>query len=400
MRIGKFNITRHTTHDVPEANLNQDIRLNKDNYYGINFNNWRNTSPDIKIDNMIVNRISQQFGMYRYTVIGKPTKFKTATNYVLNISPNPYQSPQDFFESLASQLYLYGHAIILPTYKKNGILESLNVSNNANYTYGQGFDYQNNTLFLLRKNKTTLEIEYIDYSDCIHIRLNGNQLFKHDSNSNLNAIGAISDVLNEQIVTIMNKLKNSGHIKGVVTVGGATAGYGSQISEANKNKVEENVAKRIRDNVSGLLIMDSTETLTELNNVFNTADSEDINDVLKLGYSFYGINENIMNGTATSDELHVFYSTIIKPIINKFKEDFNRKILEGKQLHIVENRVITEFVSPEKLADYIYKTSHVITQNEHRKNIGLEAKTGGDTLKDNLNFATKGTTPIEKKGDK
>ena len=106
---------------------------------------------------------------------------------------------------------------------------------------------------------------------------------------------------------------------------------------------------------------------------------------------FNGINKKVVDGTATGDEMEVFYNKTVMPRIEQFIAELNYKIFnktsitQGHRIEFFRNPF--EYVSTEKAIDIAYKGSMDTTTNERRRMIyKLPPVENGDVLMINKNF--------------
>ena len=106
---------------------------------------------------------------------------------------------------------------------------------------------------------------------------------------------------------------------------------------------------------------------------------------------FNGINKKVVDGTATGEEMEVFYNKTVMPRIEQFIAELNYKIFnktsltQGHRIEFYKNPF--EYVSTEKAVDIAYKASMDTTTNERRRMIyKLPPVEQGDILMVNKNF--------------
>lgn len=398
------------------TNINKDVPVvtTKSRYMPTTNINYRPKS-NVQIYSTIVDKIANSFAEYRYHEISSNgNSRKSKLNELLNFRPNPHQTPHDFFFTIAKQRELYGNVLILPKYDvttyldKNGqsrkkwVLSSLNVSDSAKYEYGMGYAYESDVIYLMRRNKETMETEYIDYNEVIHIRKDPDKLFEGDVYTDLNKLTGITNVVDEQMDAYLAQLSKNGQIKGVFTIGGITGDLSTMVDTAGKQSLYSELETRIANANNGILVLDGQEKFESLTSIFETVSSDDMDRLMKLGYTLYGVSEAVVNGTASAEEMELFYRDTIKPIRDAFQEEVEYKVIgtnKYKQgIRLIAPRNPMEFSNVENLADTIYKISHLYTVNEMRENLGLPQIKDGDNLMTNLNFGLLDETPNAPKG--
>lgn len=127
----------------------------------------------------------------------------------------------------------------------------------------------------------------------------------------------------------------------------------------------------------GIAYMDATEKVTQLNRPIESQLPATIEALKDEFYNQLGLTETIFNGTAKEEELRIYYSRTIDPIIKNIIAELERKFLtktartQGHAIHY--NRDMFKFVTIERLSslgDTVRRNS-IMTSNELRKILGL-----------------------------
>lgn len=135
--------------------------------------------------------------------------------------------------------------------------------------------------------------------------------------------------------------------------------------------------KAIEDQLSmgkhGITYMDATEKITQLNRSIPSELPETIDRLTKQLYNQLGLTQTIFDGTATEEQLRIYYSRTIDPIIENILAELYRKFLtktsrtQGHELQYY--RDMFKFVTVEmltSLGDTVRRNS-IMTSNEVRK---------------------------------
>jgi hypothetical protein len=124
--------------------------------------------------------------------------------------------------------------------------------------------------------------------------------------------------------------------------------------------------------------MDSTEKVTPLNRSIENTLPDTIDRLMKQFYNQLGLTQAIFDGTANEEQLRVYYSRTIDPIVEHIVAEFNRKFLtktartQGQEIEYY--RDMFKFVTVEMLSglgDTVRRNS-ILTSNEFRKIIGIK----------------------------
>ncbi len=316
-------------------------------------------------------------------------------NRLLALEPNAHQNAYNFYYTIAYQLYTYGNVFVLPVYdNKSFKLKEMKVYNGENHEYGFGYHEQGDVLYIKIKNKETATVEYIPYDEIVHLRLNPNDIFYGDLNENLNPIAGMQNIFDENMSNFLNNLTENGTIKLVLEVGSTTGGLNTTIlgSDEKVDKANEVAARVAQAEKDGVFITDATENLKELSKTFEYASQEEMDKLLSVMYSMYGVNQKVINGTATQEEVELFHQKTIYPLMMQTQQEFNRKLL-SKTAYTQGQRILGTInpltMTPlSKLGDFIYKTGHVFEVNQLRAWKNIAPIKEGNKILENKNFLT------------
>lgn len=169
-----------------------------------------------------------------------------------------------------------------------------------------------------------------------------------------------------------------------------------QVPYAVRSKVQiEQAEKRIKDiegqltkGRHGIAYMDSTEKITQLSRPLESQLPATIEALSNRFYNQLGLTQNIFDGTATEEQLRLYYSRTIDPIIENIIAEMYRKFLtktartQGHELQYYRDMfkfVTVEMIS--SLGDTVRRNS-ILTSNEVRKILGV--KPSNDPRADDL----------------
>ena len=254
-------------------------------------------------------------------------------NYeVLALRPNLLQTKSELLYTIAYQLHMYRNAlvrIIRAEGVDRNIVLALEPLNADDYLFGQGYEV-GDTLYLKLKEKKTGNILLLDYGDVIHLRLNPNDIFYGDRNDRFDLTSFVK-IFDENLSAMLNELKNVGTMKGIIVVGGSVTGSGSfnGVFAKDENKIDKQkeIVNRIKASKGGITVLDSGEKWIPLTREFKTMSTDEVNNLMKYLYNFKGINQAVIDGTATEAQMEVFYNKTIMPIVDRLLEELNYKFL-------------------------------------------------------------------------
>ena len=322
-------------------------------------------------------------------------------NYILSERPNYYQSAFDFKFTLMYQLLKYGNAIAFIRRDKNGRAIGYDPINVLDYEFGGGYLIEEDLILYKLKNLKSKDIELIDYRNLIHLRLNPNNIFYGDIFGGITFTKVITDIIDAGLASAIRELQDNGSVRGIITIGKAQQGFANATlaeNDSKKNKQAE-IINRIKSTKGGILVLDAGEEWQSLSSPFETTSSEDIDKYISMLLQFNGINKKVVDGTATEEEMEVFYNKTVMPRIEQFLDEINFKtfsktsITQGHRIEFFRNPF--EYVSVAKAIDIAYKGIQDTTTNERRRMIyKLPPVENGDTLMVNKNFEPL-TTAVE-----
>ena len=331
-------------------------------------------------------------------------------SYIVGERPNPLQSKFEFLYTMMYQLLKYGNALAFLERDKNGNVVRINPCNAVDYEFGGGYQVADELIYMKYRNIKTSMIELVDYRNVIHLRYNPNDIFYGDMFTSGQYNKVIIDVIDASLATLLNELKDCGTVRGIIQIGGAATGYARGVAtrvmagQEEKISKQEEIIERIKKTKGGILVLDAGEEWKQMGNPFSTASTQEINKYIDILLQFYGVNGKVIDGTASSDAMEVFFYKSIAPRIEQFVTEMSYKIFSKTAItqghKIVYYRNPFEYVPVTTAIDIAYKGAMDTTTNERRRLIyKLPPIEGGDVLMSNLNFAKVGGGNSSSGGD-
>ncbi|MCL2171184.1 MAG: phage portal protein [Defluviitaleaceae bacterium] len=317
-------------------------------------------------------------------------------NYnILALRPNQLQTKSDLLYTMAYQLHKYRNAlvrIVRAIDSDRNLVISLEPINCGDYLFGQGYELDGDLFLRLLEKKTAKEI-LINYDDVIHLRLNPNDIFYGDKNDTFDLTNFVR-VFDENLSALLKSLQDAGTIRGIIEIGGGNfaGGFGASLTgQGDKIDKQKEVAERIKSTDAGVIVLDSGEKWHDLRDNFKSMTSDEINNMMKYLFNFKGINQAVIDGTATEEQMGVFFNKTIKPILIRMIEEMNYKFLtktarsQGQRIKYFKNPF--EYTTMDKLLSKLYLGAMFFTKNEVRDlALSMSPIEGGDKLLDNKNF--------------
>lgn len=365
----------------------------------VGFNDWRNRvgfDTSTPILEQVYFTIASEFAKLdlRHVIATHSnfTHIHDTLDYLVSERPNKWQSKYDFLFTMAYQMYKYGNAIALIERDERGHVLSIVPQNVNDYLFGCGYKTdEEGVVWYKIKHKKNEQIEFVREDNILHMRLNPNNIFMGDL-ADLSMANVLVKVVNKSFNALLTKLDATGSIKGVVKVGSASQGFSnlSLANESNKEAKQRELVERIKSS-DGVLVLDAGEEWQSLSSPFESVSSEDIDKYISLILQFYGVSKRVVDGSASFEEMEIFFSSRIVPIMERFIQEANYKIFDSNSLtrgHRIEYyRNPFEYVPIDKAIDIAYKSIQDTTTNERRRMIyKLAPIEDGDKVMYNKNF--------------
>lgn len=338
---------------------------------------------------------------YEKTAEGEKHRYEVLRDHPnskpLTLRPNMLQTKSELLYTIAYQLHAYRNAlvrIVRSTETDKNIVLALEPIDCNDYLFGQGYEI-GGTLYLKLKEKKTGKIILLDYGDTIHLRLNPNDIFYGDHNTGYDLTHFVK-IFDENLSSLFKELKSNGKVNGIIEIGGSPISgnfNAALLNNPDKITKQQEVIERIEKS-KGIIVLDSGEKWIELNRTFKTMSTDDINNLMKYLYNFKGINQAVIDGTASEAQMEVFFNKTIMPLIERLMEELNYKYLtqtarsQGQVIDYFKNPF--EYMATKDMLSSLYLGAMFFTQNDVRRMaFKLPPVAGGDVLMDNKNFQKK-----------
>lgn len=231
--------------------------------------------------------------------------------------PNPYMAGCMLQEKLAAQLTLNRNAFAYINRDGNGYpieLYPLPVMS-AEAIYDRGYNLY--LRFVLRNGRM---VTY-PYRDVIHLR---RDFYENDifGTSAQEALTPLMELVGTSDKGLMDAIKNGAIIRWLVK-------WNQTIRPEDLKKQAENFAEMYlstETNGTGVAATDAKAEVQQIKpndyvpNVLQTDRTE------RRIYSFFGVNQNIVQNSYTEDEWNAFYEAQIEPVAKQMSDEFTRKL--------------------------------------------------------------------------
>ena len=246
---------------------------------------------------------------------------KSSINSLLANRPNIYMSTSDFLYKIASQLLFYGNAFV---YIQKDNKQNINGFYPVDFTSCELKEYDNN--LYLKFNFNNAKNIVIPYTDIIHIRRNysTHDLLGQDAYKPL--LETLTN-LSKSRQSISNKVENGGKISGILKLSGMV----SQSEWKTKAELFADWFKSSTSKSGGVATIDSTADFIPVSTKAESAEEAQLKYLQSEVYSYFGINEAIVNGSYNETEWQAFYESIIEGIKIQLSQEFTAKVFTEKE---------------------------------------------------------------------
>lgn len=293
-------------------------------------------------------------------------------------NPNSYQNGFAFLYRLISELYISNNAFVYLEYK-NSKLYQMHVIDYGSVELRQ----KNNQLYATFYITSQGQNVTVPYEDLIHIRRHYNSKTFYADNST-RCLNRILETNNTIAQGIANTINLSTKLKVILK-------YAGVLKESDKEKEIAKFEKMLKEG-QGVAGIDSKCDLSTLSVSPKVVDFETIAIVKREIYAFFGVTEELVNGSEKEQAIQNFYDQVISPLLSQLTAEFTKKLFTKKEIAAGHE---IRFTSQTMLfASLTTKTSlikeamslGVININEARAILGLSPIEGGEVRLQSLNF--------------
>lgn len=187
---------------------------------------------------------------------------------------------------------------------------------------------------------------------------------------------------------------NADDLKGYLKVNGQIDQKGRKFDESMSETMDA-FYRYVKDYRIG--VIDNKSDYHELNRDYRKIKPEDLELLETEVYAIFGVNREVIAGTANAQQMAEYKEKVIKPINKQVKIELNRVLLSpylrdlSEEKDTIEHISIYEdayqYVTPSEKAQLIQQATNagIATRNELRSIIGLPPEENGNELVTNLN---------------
>lgn len=287
--------------------------------------------------------------------------------------PNPYMTMQILLEKLTIQLALNHNAF---AYLKRDALGYVSEIYPLPATTVESIEGTEGDLYLRFTFATGKRIT-IPYVDVIHLRrdFNESDLF---GDSPQETLKNLMEVVNTTDQGIVKAIKNSMVIKWILKFKSVLR---PEDRDSEVNKFIETFLSI--DKGKGVAASDPKYDLEQIKNESYVPNAAQMDRTVERIYSFFNINENIIQSKFTEDEWNAYYEAEIEPLAKQLSGEFTRKLFSKKERGF-GNKIIFEanslqYASMSTKLNLVQMVDRgALTPNEWREVMNLGPIEGGD----------------------
>lgn len=177
------------------------------------------------------------------------------------------------------------------------------------------------------------------------------------------------------ILDAIDQQSGSGKLDMVIQLPYSVRGEKRQL-QARQRKAD--IEEQLNNSKYGIAYIDATEHITQLNRPVDNNLLKQIEDLRTMLYSQLGITQEILNGTASPEELNNYYQRTVAPVLDAIVEEMERKFLT--KTAISQGQGIRYFRDPFKLmtisqiseASNSLSREGIVKPNEFRQKLGMK----------------------------
>lgn len=222
--------------------------------------------------------------------------------------------------------------------------------------------------------------------DVIVLRKN---LYKNDffAESNTKPLYPIVNVLHTIMEGIVNAVKSSAFVRGIYKLVGRVQPKDAQ---EQRDLFKEQFFNT--QNNGGIIVLGGNGEYTPIDSKPVLIDKDNTDLVNKQVYTYFGLNEDIINGTYTENEFQAFYEGTLEPIAIQLSQELNSKLFTtneinfGNEIVLVSDKLsYMSIASKIQMIDSV-KDLGVLTKGTIADILNIERPPDADKILQSLNY--------------
>ena len=292
--------------------------------------------------------------------------------------PNLYMTSYDFLYKVASLLYLSNNVFIWPEYDNKGELKALWPINYTGFTLKKA----DNGVLVAQFQLNYFKIYTVPYSRLIHLR---NKFTTDDLfGDNNDALYPIAELANAQNQGIINGIKNSALIRGILK--SINVIKEEDLTKARDQFIKDNLAAQ---NSGGVMVIDGKFDYQNIESKPYIVDADTQKETRERIYSYFGVNEEFIQNKFTSEQYEAVYEGRIEPFAMMISQAFTQMLFTERERgfgnEIEANMAKLKYQPMTVITRVIAATNQLglFTRDEYREMLGYEPlgpDRGGDEI--------------------
>ena len=355
------------------------------------FVTWDKKATDLyliraSVDALARNIAKMQLEAVMYTDRERAEKKVDRTSDVARVlrHPNQYMTQYDFLYKVAAMFYTTNNVFIYPEYK-DGRLIALHPINYEDFSI---YETENGTL-IAKFRMNYYQTYSILYDDLIHLR---NHFMTKDliGDSNGDAIKPITELLTTQNQGIINGIKNSAIIRGILKA--ANVIKEEDMKLARDRFVEDNLRA---SNTGGVIGIDGKFEYQNIESKPYIVDAQSMAESKKMIFDYFGITEGFITNAFTPEEYEAIYEGRLEPFAIMLMQGLTHGLYTERELgfgnEIEANMSKVKYQPISAITALIGATNQLglFRKNEYREMLGyppLSDEDGGNDIVISLNY--------------
>lgn len=292
--------------------------------------------------------------------------------------PNAFMTSYDFLYKVASLYYLSNNVFIWPEYDNKGMLQALWPINYKSFTLKK-----TDSGVLIAQFQLNYFKEYtVPYSQLIHLR---NRYITDDLFGDTNdALQPIAELANAQNQGIINGIKNSALIRGILKCANVIKEV--DLTKARDKFIEDNLSAA---NSGGVMVIDGKFDYQNIESKPYIVDADTLKEVKERIYSYFGVNEEFVQNKFTSEQYEAVYEGRIEPFAMMISQALTFKLFTDRERgfgNVVEANMAKLKYQPMTVITRVITATNqlgLFTRDEYREMLGyppLGPERGGDEI--------------------
>ena len=292
--------------------------------------------------------------------------------------PNPYMSSYDFLYKVASLYFMSNNVFIWPEYDSQGSLINLWPVNYKSFELKK----TDRGVLIAKFTLNYFQDYTVPYSQLIHLR---NKFTTDDMFGDTNdALDPIAELANAQNQGIINGIKNSALIRGILK--SVNVIKEADMKAARDQFVKDNLSA---SNSGGVMVIDGKFDYQNLESKPYIVDADTMKEVRERIYSYFGVNDEFIQNKFTSEQYEAVYEGRIEPFAIMISQAFTNKLFTARERgfgnEVEANMAKLKYQPMTVITRVIAATNQLglFTRDEYREMLGyqpLGPEKGGDEI--------------------